>query len=69
MHKYVLVVFGSYGVKQFFTQKQVVTDPSARLKVLGVSATRQMHSNTPILAILTGDGRKLTLLLIHTVPN
>ena len=37
-------------------QHQIVTDLSPRLGVLGVSATRQMHFNSPMLAIAEAVG-------------
>ena len=38
------------------TQHQIATDLSPRLGVFDVSATRQMHSNYPMLAIAEAGG-------------
>ena len=56
MHKYVHILCGTCVVKKAITQHQIVTDPSPRLGVLDVSATRKMHSNYSMLALAEVGG-------------
>ena len=61
MHKYVHVLCGTCGVKKATTQNQIVADLSPHIGVLDVSATRHMHSNSPILAIAEAGGHSPSL--------
>ena len=61
MNKYVHILFDTCGVKKATTQHQIVTDLSPHVGVLDVSATRQMHSKYPMLAIAEDSGHSPSL--------